>query len=229
MGGLRVCCRGRTGRRSSGRSRSWASSRSPVSSRRTSILAAAMEHGTYGYILCIAGLAGTFLTGIYTFRLLFVVFGGEPSPFVREHVHAPARRRRCLDGRDGGRARRPLGGRRLDRGLGLWHPFENGSPDVAEPVVTLEPTWQEYGRERRSPSPLGRAGIGVAWLLYGRQVGCARARARAADARAQVLLRRAVRRDLLPAAVLARACARPMGRGAPRHRIGSTEVGARHP
>src|SRR5438309_2450946 len=53
-----------------------------------SILAAAMASGPYGYVLWIAGLAGTFLTGLYTFRLLFLVFWGEPSPFVREHFHA---------------------------------------------------------------------------------------------------------------------------------------------
>src|SRR5204862_8056608 len=53
-----------------------------------SILAAAMDRGAYGYILWVAGLAGTFLTGLYTFRLLFLVFWGEPSPFVREHFHA---------------------------------------------------------------------------------------------------------------------------------------------
>src|SRR5213594_2906447 len=53
-----------------------------------SILAAAMDHGTYGYILWVAGLAGTFLTGLYTFRLLFLVFWGEPSAFAREHFHA---------------------------------------------------------------------------------------------------------------------------------------------
>src|SRR5437016_6973745 len=52
-----------------------------------SILAAAMNHGSYGYILWVAGLAGTFLTGLYTFRMFFLVFPGEPSPFVREHHH----------------------------------------------------------------------------------------------------------------------------------------------
>src|SRR5213078_3306744 len=31
-----------------------------------SILAAALDHGTYGYVLWAAGLAGTFLTGLYT-------------------------------------------------------------------------------------------------------------------------------------------------------------------
>src|SRR5438552_11460202 len=31
-----------------------------------SILAAAMDHGAYGYVLWAAGLAGAFLTGVYT-------------------------------------------------------------------------------------------------------------------------------------------------------------------
>src|SRR6266511_493758 len=46
-----------------------------------SILASALAAGTYGQILFVAGLAGTFLTGLYTFRMLFIVFGGEPSPY----------------------------------------------------------------------------------------------------------------------------------------------------
>ena len=50
-----------------------------------------MDRGAYGYVLWVVGLAGTFLTGLYTFRLLFLVFWGEPSPFVREHFHAPKR------------------------------------------------------------------------------------------------------------------------------------------
>src|SRR5262245_54809447 len=56
------------------------------------ILAAALAHGGwYGYLLWAAGLAGTFLTGLYAFRLLFIVFWGEPSAFVREHFHALGR------------------------------------------------------------------------------------------------------------------------------------------
>src|SRR5437667_5535265 len=51
-----------------------------------SIIAAAMSRGWYGYILFAAALVGTFLTGLYAFRLFFLVFPGEPSPFVREHL-----------------------------------------------------------------------------------------------------------------------------------------------
>src|SRR5207247_9005834 len=50
-----------------------------------SILAAALDRGWYGDLLFAAGMAGTFLTGLYTFRMLFIVFGGEPSGYVREH------------------------------------------------------------------------------------------------------------------------------------------------
>src|SRR5581483_10824920 len=50
-----------------------------------SILAAALDRGWYGGLLFAAGLAGAFLTGLYTFRMLFVVFGGEQSAYVREH------------------------------------------------------------------------------------------------------------------------------------------------
>src|ERR1043165_8646673 len=50
-----------------------------------SILAAALDRGTYGDILFACGLAGAFLTGLYTFRMLFIVFGGEQSGYVQEH------------------------------------------------------------------------------------------------------------------------------------------------
>jgi NADH-quinone oxidoreductase subunit L len=51
------------------------------------ILAAALAHGTFGAILWVAGVVGTFLTGLYTFRMLFMVFWGEPSAYAREHHH----------------------------------------------------------------------------------------------------------------------------------------------
>jgi len=51
------------------------------------ILASAANAGTLGWCLWSAGTIGAFLTAIYTFRLVFIVFFGEPSPFVREHLH----------------------------------------------------------------------------------------------------------------------------------------------
>jgi NADH-quinone oxidoreductase subunit L len=53
------------------------------------VLASALDAGLYGQILWAAGLAGAFLTALYTFRMIFLVFWGEPSPYAREHFHAP--------------------------------------------------------------------------------------------------------------------------------------------
>ncbi|HEY7003121.1 MAG TPA: NADH-quinone oxidoreductase subunit L [Gaiellaceae bacterium] len=52
-----------------------------------SILASAADAGTLGWILWTAGAIGAFLTALYTFRLLFIVFWGEMTPFAREHLH----------------------------------------------------------------------------------------------------------------------------------------------
>src|SRR3954467_15132294 len=52
-----------------------------------SIISACLDHGWYGDVLYAACLAGAFLTGIYAFRLFFIVFTGEPAPFAREHFH----------------------------------------------------------------------------------------------------------------------------------------------
>jgi len=134
-----------------------------------SILADAMDRGAFGYVLWVVGLAGTFLTGLYTFRLLFLVFWGEPSAFVREHFHAP---KRDLVGWTMGvpvavlAVLSVIGG-----GIGgwlqfapLWHPVETWLQSVAEPVVT--PTdWQE-GISSALAVLLGLLGIYVAWALY---------------------------------------------------------------
>jgi NADH-quinone oxidoreductase subunit L len=53
-----------------------------------SILASAANAGTLGWILWGIGAVGAFLTALYTFRLLFVVFRGEMSAFAREHASA---------------------------------------------------------------------------------------------------------------------------------------------
>jgi NADH-quinone oxidoreductase subunit L len=131
-----------------------------------SILAAAMDAGAYGYVLWIAGLAGTFLTGLYTFRLLFLVFWGEPSPFVREHFHALKR--------DvvGVSLAAPVAVLAVLSALGgwiqfapLWHPVETWLQTVAEPVVSPK-SWQEATSSVLALA-LGLGGIGVAWLVYG--------------------------------------------------------------
>jgi NADH-quinone oxidoreductase subunit L len=51
------------------------------------ILASAANSGTLGWILWCAAAAGAFLTALYTFRLFFIVFHGERSVWVGEHLH----------------------------------------------------------------------------------------------------------------------------------------------
>jgi NADH-quinone oxidoreductase subunit L len=54
-----------------------------------SILGSAANAGTLGWALWGAAAFGAFLTALYTFRLLFIVFWGELSAFAREHLHVP--------------------------------------------------------------------------------------------------------------------------------------------
>jgi NADH-quinone oxidoreductase subunit L len=131
-----------------------------------SILAAAMDHGAYGYVLWVAGLAGAFLTGLYTFRMLFLVFWGEPSPFAREHFHAL---KNDVVGVSMGATVGVLAVLSVVGGwlqfAPVWHPVETWLETVAEPLVS--PTnWQEAVSSILAVA-LGAAGIGVAWLLYG--------------------------------------------------------------
>jgi NADH-quinone oxidoreductase subunit L len=50
------------------------------------------SHGEwYGWVFWLCGVAGALLTGLYTFRLWFLVFPGEPSAFVQEHHHKQGR------------------------------------------------------------------------------------------------------------------------------------------
>jgi NADH-quinone oxidoreductase subunit L len=54
------------------------------------ILASAANAGALGWTLWGAGAVGAFLTALYTFRLLFIVFWGEPRPLLaHEHGEAP--------------------------------------------------------------------------------------------------------------------------------------------
>ena len=185
------------------------------------ILAAALDSGAYGYVLWAAGLAGTFLTGLYTFRLLFLVFWGEPSPFVREHFHAP---------------KRDVVGLSLGVPVAILAVLSDHRrlDPVGAVLASRSRPGSRQSRSRPSPPRTGRSGcrsalalllgIGgmyVAWLFYGGAGETIRAafRVRAARARAQVLLRRALRRGLLPSDRLAREGLVSLGRGSPRRRV----------
>jgi NADH-quinone oxidoreductase subunit L len=130
-----------------------------------SIIAAAMDHGAYGYVLWVAALVGTFLTGLYTFRMFFVVFHWEPSPHVREHFHKL--------GRDVvGRALTwPVVILALLSVVGgwiqfapIWHPVTDWLDPSARPLV--EPSSWHEGISSALAFALGGAGILVAWWIY---------------------------------------------------------------
>ena len=61
------------------------------------IAAAFASGGALGAFLYAAGLIGALLTGLYTFRLYFTVFRGEPSELVREHAARGPRRGPAVD------------------------------------------------------------------------------------------------------------------------------------
>jgi NADH-quinone oxidoreductase subunit L len=136
-----------------------------------SILASALASGGYGQLLFAAGLVGALLTGIYTFRLFFIVFLGEPSPLVREHDHGPSH------GEGPWTMTVPVailtvlavvGG--WLQVAGVWDPFGEWLDPIAigrEQLALVEPTvTQDYVTSALAVG-LGVIGIGVAWMLYG--------------------------------------------------------------
>jgi NADH-quinone oxidoreductase subunit L len=133
-----------------------------------SIIASALSRGWYGAILFAVALVGTFLTGVYAFRLYLIVFPGEPSPFVREH----------LDDAHQHSGEGPfsmtstvavltvlavVGG--WIQFAPLWHPVSDWLDPVAPPIAV--PSSTQEALASFFAFLLGLAGIGVAWMIYG--------------------------------------------------------------
>jgi NADH-quinone oxidoreductase subunit L len=133
-----------------------------------SILAGALANGTYGYILWLVGIAGAALTGIYTFRMLFTVFWGEPSAFVREHFHAL---RRDVVGVSMGSTVAVLTVLAAVGGFiqfsGVWAPISHWLDPVAPPLV--DPSGTQEAVSSIFGVLAGAAGIGLAWMIYARR------------------------------------------------------------
>jgi NADH-quinone oxidoreductase subunit L len=131
-----------------------------------SILAAALDHGWYGDLLYAAGMIGAFLTGVYAFRLFFIVFTGEPAAFAREHFHRH-------HGKEGPATMTwavatlavlsCIGG--LLQWAPLWHPLSTWLDPVDHPLV--EPTSAQEWLTSGGAILIGLAGIAVAWAIYG--------------------------------------------------------------
>ncbi len=133
-----------------------------------SILAAALARGGYGDVLWAVGLAGVLLTAAYTFRMLFIVFEGEPSPFVREHLTA-------------GHGHKGEGPFSMTWTVGVlavlaavggwlqfasvWTPVASWLDPVARPLVTA--TGRQEALSSLLSVGLAVAGIAGAWWIYG--------------------------------------------------------------
>jgi NADH-quinone oxidoreductase subunit L len=132
------------------------------------IIAAALHDHWYGVVMAVAALAGAFLTGLYTFRLYFIVFPGEPSPFVREHYHAH-------QGKEGPLTMLvPVGVLTVLAAIGgwiqfspFWHPLTTWLEPAARTLAVAEPTSAQEAIASVAAVILGLAGIGVAYALYG--------------------------------------------------------------
>ena len=135
------------------------------------IIAAQLDlGGELGYFLFACCIAGTFLTGLYTFRLYFIVFGGEKSEFAREHLHEP-------HGRLEGPLSMvwPVGVLAVLAAFAGWiqfAPFWEPITHWLDPVARAADRGDRHAgadRVASAPSALGLAGIGVAWLFYVRK------------------------------------------------------------
>jgi NADH-quinone oxidoreductase subunit L len=130
-----------------------------------SILAAALDRGWYGDTLFAVGVIGSFLTGLYAFRLFFIVFTGEPSAYARDHFHAH-------HGQEGPLSMRwtvgVLGVLSVVGGLlqfaPFWHPLSDWLSPIERPIA--EATNGQEAWASIATVAVGLAGIAVAWALY---------------------------------------------------------------
>jgi NADH-quinone oxidoreductase subunit L len=133
------------------------------------IIAATLTRGAYGDCLFAVCLAGAFLTGLYIFRLYFLVFGGERSEFASEHLHEP----------EGGREApfsmawtaavltvlSVVGG--WIQWTPFWHPITTWLAPVAPPLTT--PSDAQETAASIAAVALALAGIWLAYAAYVRK------------------------------------------------------------
>ncbi len=165
------------------------------------IIASTLNIGWYGYVFWACGIIGAFLTGLYTFRLYFIVFPGKPSTFVEEHHHDH-------HGHEGPWTMLiPVAVLTVLSIFGGWIQFEppwHLVTDWLEPVAAHA---SDRGADEHAGVAHERDRSRRRALRHRRRVCDLRHRAarrpatarRAARARAQALLRRGVRRNLLQA------------------------------
>jgi NADH-quinone oxidoreductase subunit L len=140
-----------------------------------SIISAAMARGgALGYVLWAGALVGALLTGLYTFRMYYIVFPGEPSEFVREHFHKP--RYFSMTAPVVVLAVLSMIGGWLQFAP-IWTPLTEWLGPVARTLPSAEPTsWQE-GVSSALAVGLGVAGVSIAGWYWGRELAVPRVRA----------------------------------------------------
>jgi NADH-quinone oxidoreductase subunit L len=131
-----------------------------------SILGSAANAGTLGWTLWGVAAFGAFLTALYTFRLLFIVFWGELSAFAREHLHVPGFE--CglamawpvgvltVLAAVGGFLQVPWGWKLVDDWL---HPVAESAEEATGITFTFSVV---------ATTALALAGIALAWRIWGR-------------------------------------------------------------
>jgi NADH-quinone oxidoreductase subunit L len=138
-----------------------------------SIIAAAFDRGWYGDLLAVVALAGALLTGLYAFRMVFIVFTGEPTAFVREHLLGPRGGAAHSHGGEG-----PLSMTSTVAALavlafvggwiqfaGIWTPVSDWLFPVAPPKI--EATGLQELLASLLSVGLSLTGIAIAWSIYG--------------------------------------------------------------
>ena len=134
------------------------------------VAAAFASNDALGAFLYAAGLIGALLTGLYTFRLYFTVFRGEPSELVQEHTH---------EGHGEGPLSMliPVGVLAVLATIGglvvipgVWEPFLHWIDETAEPLVQATVA-EDYGTSAIAVS-LGLIGFFLARRAFqaGRQL-----------------------------------------------------------
>jgi NADH-quinone oxidoreductase subunit L len=135
------------------------------------IIASALHDHWYGVVMAVAALAGAFLTGLYTFRLYFIVFSVSDTEPVSDTVrHAAAHH-----GKEGPLTMLvPVGVLTVLAAIGgliqfvpFWHPLTNWLEPVARTLAVAEPSNTQEAIASVAAVILGLAGIGVAYALYG--------------------------------------------------------------
>jgi NADH-quinone oxidoreductase subunit L len=127
------------------------------------ILASAANAGTLGWILWGAGAVGAFLTALYTFRLLFIVFWGEPRPLLaHEHGEVPLSMLwpvgvLAILATIGGFLQVP----------GVWHALDDWLHPVAESIEEADGGTAVFSAV--AALLLSLAGIALAWRVWGKR------------------------------------------------------------